>query len=337
MRELKLKIFDISISCSCDEAIYDRLSKDFHFFIVESDSIDVNLKFSFELRQPPWKKLQGLKCVKQSFNSMTYKKENILLNDYYGVALSILDLNQQIAEVYSENRERLYEIAYLLILSRSGKFMDRLGFHKLHGFGVSHDGMAYVGMMPSKGGKTTLFLDLIKNNKEFGIISDDTPVFDMFGKVYSFPLRVGVEAAEDLPPELLKDSYQIDRAQWGKKTLLPLTSFPNKITEPTSNITLLTFVRVYDKSCSIEKCSFLEMFINLQTHMVVGIGLPMILEYFLELNMKDFFRLATIFCKRIISAFTLCLFSQRYKVYLGNDTEINFKIIDSFIKNKEKG
>jgi hypothetical protein len=335
MRELKLKIFDISIVCLCEEAIYDRLAKDFHYFVTEAEIKDENLKFTFSKETPPWEKLNGLICTKQSFNSMTYKKGAVLLNDYYGKALSILDLERQIAHVYSEDIERLYEISYLLILSRTGKFMDLVGYHKLHGFGVAHEGTAFLGMMPSKGGKSTLFLDLIQNNSDYEIISDDTPVIDWCGTIHSFPLRIGIEPDHKISEKLLEKSYSIERTQWGRKILIPMTSFPNKIADKKTKVILLSFQRVYNKSCKIEKASFFETFKNLQTHMVVGVGLPMILEYFLEFNIKDFFRLGAIFFKRIFAAFSLALFSVKYKIYLGSDVSVNHSTIDQFIKNKK--
>jgi hypothetical protein len=334
MRELKLNIFDITIACSCDEDVYTRLAKDFHYFI-DPALKNAHLTFTFKKGCPDWSPLEGLVCTKQSFNSMTYKSGSILYNDYYGEALSILDLEQQYAEVTSNDLERLYEIAYLLILSRSGKLMDFLGFHKLHGFGVSYGDRAFLGMMPSKGGKSTLFLDLIKNNKTLEIISDDTPVIDSFGAVYSYPLRIGVEEKHDLSESLLEDSYTIDRSQWGKKTLIPLTSFPNKIAGKKSKVTLFSFKRIYAKECKIEKITFIETFINLQTHMVIGIGLPMILEYFLEFHLKDFFRLGAIFLRRLSASFMLSLNSENYKIYLGTDLELNQRTVENFIQKNQ--
>ena len=266
---------------------------------------------------------------------MTYKNGNNILNDYYGVALSILNLDSHDALVYSENLERLYEIAYLLILSRTGKLMDSNGFHKIHAFGLAFEDMAYIAMMPSKGGKTTLFLDLISSNKNFEMISDDTPVCDMRGNIYSFPLRIGVEPTHNIPDDLLKHSYTIDRLQYGKKILIPLNVFPNLFSRIKSKSTIFTCRRIYDKSCRIEKSSTLATFKDLQKHMVIGIGLPMILEYFLESNLLDFFRLSFIFLRRLISSLVLSIKSKNYIVYLGTDLELNYSTMEDFIKEKK--
>ena len=49
--------------------------------------------------------------------------------------------------------------------------------------GVSKNGRSVIAMLPMKGGKTTLFSNLIKD-KDVEIISDDTPIVTSDGHIH---------------------------------------------------------------------------------------------------------------------------------------------------------
>lgn len=335
MRELKLTIFGLQVHCRCEDQVYDHLSKDFEFFLNNaSQVIKPFMNLTVYLKSPPYEKLEGLICQKQSANSMTFQRGDQVYNDYYGKALTIMNLDKNQGEVYSTDLNRLCEITYLLILSRTGKRMDLEGFHKIHAFGVNNQGISFVCMMPSKGGKTTLFLDLIKMNPEFKIISDDTPVLDGRGNIHSFPLRVGVEEDSPFSKEYNENVYFLERELWGKKKLIPLSTLKRKVADVSDRVILLTGVRRHDKKCTLVERTSVQAFKDLQKHMTVGLGLPMIIEYFLELNIKDFFRLSYIFFSRLFASIILVSKCRHYTILLGTDTGENAKVLSRFIKEK---
>ena len=66
---------------------------------------------------------------------------------------------------------------------------------------------------------------------------------------------------------------------------------------------------------------------HLFVHLVIGLGLPMVLEYFWEKGFRDFLCKSKIFFSRFSAAFFLALRAKNYIIYLGNDIEHNVKSI----------
>lgn len=328
--KLMLDFYGVGVEIDSDNSkLIEYLKSDFSYF----DSIPKKVAYRFRLKvgEIPWSLVDGLVSTGQSQNSVTYQRGNIRYNDYYGEALTVYDYNEETGTIYSESASRIHEIAYLLILSRVGKRMDLRGLHKIHAFAVSYNDIAIVGMMPSKCGKTTLFLDLIKDEK-FGIISDDTPVANLKGEILSFPLRVGVDDIESLPKGDDNLLYEIDRKQYGTKVLAPLSFFKNRVEKRSfKKIIILSGVRSRKKSGNIYSIGRLSLFMELCRHMVVGIGLPMIIEYFLESSPKDIIRRAIILGSRTISALSLIFKAKGHMLELSPDRESNLSAIDKLI------
>lgn len=312
-----------------NEFLKEKLLLDFNYFIKDFDSNE-NLYIHVKLNDE-YKDLipQGVVAKKQTINSITYDVNNLRFNDYYGDALSIFNYLTQKCEVYSHCEKRLHEIVYLIILSRQGKWLDKNGFHKIHAMGVSKNNKNLILMLPMKGGKTTTFTKFLED-ESFDLISDDTPIVDSRGDIKSFPIRIGIEDNKKSQKLLEKvpDSFKSEffRKQYGAKKLIDITYFEQRLTNPTSNKTILVQgFRCNSNECEIKKIGKLKMFKYLVINMIVGIGLPMIIEYFLESSLKDKFINLGILVKRTYAATRLLIKSQCYEVYLGTDVEKNVK------------
>lgn len=307
----------------------EKLKLDFNYFVKDFDSNE-NLYIHVKLNDE-YKNLipQGALATKQTINSITYDVNDLRFNDYYGEALSIYNYSTQKCEIYSHCEKRLHEIVYLIILSRQGKWLDKNGFHKIHAMGVSKDNKNLILMLPMKGGKTTTFTTFLED-ESFDLISDDTPIVDSKGDIKSFPIRIGIEDNKKNQKLLEKvpDSFKSEllRKQYGSKKLIDITYFEQRLTNPTGNKTILVQgFRYNSNKCEINKIGKLKMFKYLVINMIVGIGLPMIIEYFLESSFKDKFVNISILMKRTFAAIRLLIKSQCYEVYLGTDVENNVK------------
>ena len=312
--------------------VINLLKKDFQYFVCDREqNHSPDFAFTFNLDKPDFSPLDNKIATRQSFNSVTYDLDHIRYNDYYGVALSKYDYKLDVGFVTSADLGALHEIAYLLILSRTGKRLDDKSMHKVHAMGVKYNSTALILMMPMKGGKSTLFVDLLKK-ENIQIISDDTPLIDLNGNSYSFPLRVGVHDTSRLPEGDEKLIYSLDRLQYGKKRLVPLAYFKNKVAGKSNKIVLLDGRRIYSDTCKITPQNGFYAFKALITHMVVGVGLPLIIEYFLEYNLKDTFRNFKILSLRMIAAFNLSRKSKFYKIYLGTNKDKNASVLYEHLK-----
>jgi hypothetical protein len=329
--------YTVIVTSDNDELI-TRLKSDFHFFIRNGIEGKPSFRLSATLKNDLAGLIPiGLTATKQSFNSITYNQGSVRYNDYYGEVTTIFHYDKEIAEAYGNNVNRLHEICYLLILSRQGKFHDRHGLHKIHAFGVTKQNKTLIGMLPMKGGKTTLFTHFLAD-KSFALVSDDSPLVDMQGSILPFPIRIGVEPDgryNDILKTIDSEScYEINRKQYGKKVLVDICNVGSSVGQVGQETYIFQGIRRMGHDCEIKKCSKVGMFQHLMTNMIVGIGLPMIIEYFLETSPMDKFRNFNILCRRTLSALRLLTKAKCYVVYMGYDQEKNFKTIRDYFFSK---
>ncbi len=306
------------------EKILEVLEKDFSYFIMEPRADQrFHMELVLEEEDPPYEKVPKMVASMQTVNSICYDHESLRYNDYYGELLSILDFEKETAILYSRNFSKMHEVAYLIILSRVGKLLDLGSLHKLHAFSVSYKDIAVVCMMPMKGGKSTLLTEFLKDSR-FKIISDDIPLVDYLGQIAPFPIKIGLN---DKPLDLNivepeKNVYSMERGQYGLKWLVSLKGLPGRVEESEKRfkrVLLIEAFRYNFKSSVLKEASWLKSFSGLFKHGIIGIGLPMVLEYFWEKGSRDFFIKTFIFFSRLSSFFCLSLRAKKMKLLLGKD------------------
>lgn len=326
--KLFLDFFKFIIEINCDDPeVLINLKKDFEYFVCEDKQSD------FIIRAQKTESIgipANLRAVNQTQNSITYVNKGVKYQDYYGKAWSetfAFKIN-----FYYLEREILHELLYLAILSFSGKQMDMRGFHKIHACAVSHGKKNLVFMMPSKGGKTTLFMDLL-NEPSTSIISDDTPVVNRYGRLHPFPLRVGCESKNELfnkfPYIREQDIYEFNRQYFSKKYLLNLMKLKNQIfVSPGESVFIVGFRSTRTKPVlkPLSKWRFLK---ELMQHMVIGVGLPLIIEHFFRLGWRDFFANFKIFISRFASAVMIVLRHEGYLMEMSQSKSENLKLVRS--------
>jgi len=305
--------------------IGELIQKDFAHFIV-SGNIEIFLNLSIynqpaDFVQAP----KGLKPKLKTKNSITFQDKKVRYNDYYGKVLTVFDYAIETCFIYGQDEDRVHEISYLLILSRIGKKLDRMGLHKLHAFAVSYREIAFVCMMPSGGGKSTLLVELLKN-PEVKIISDDIPLITSQGTVIPFPLKIGLDKGCKFDLEV-KDAgtniYSMKRELHGEKQLICLNGIADKVenfNHEFSNIILAEGFRRESGEVKIKKSSWISSFRALFLHGIIGFGLPLIFEYFWEFGIKDFLVKTNIFLRRMYAFINLNSRSKRVKFYFSNNS-----------------
>jgi hypothetical protein len=325
---------------SYDQEILSLLQKDFSGFVAPHLP-SPNFHLSIFKETPPFHEIPSMVASMQTFNSVCYDHQGKRYCDYYGEALVILDTKTNRARIYSQSSSRLHEICYLLILSRVGKAMDLSGLHKLHAFSVSYKDVAIICMMPMKGGKSTLLMEFLKDDR-FKIISDDIPVIDLKGEVRPFPMKIGLskrpESLKIFQPE--KNLYEMNRSQYGKKELLCLEGLPGRVEDIEKRfkkVILIEAFRYNSHTSILKKMSFVSTGKGLFKHGVIGFGLPMVIEYFWEFGFADFCRKVMIFFSRSLAFGCLLFRAKKMKLLLGkNPQEASEVIINYVVRNYEK-
>jgi hypothetical protein len=336
-KKLRLNIYSIRLEFELsNEELEKRLRKDFSYFVTEDLSLKPQITIIPQLIKSPIERIPEITSTSQSSNSITYDQGHVRYNDYYGEALSIFNQQTESVEIFSENIERLHEVSYLVALSLSGKKLDLKGLHKVHGMSIIVNNVCCLITLPSKGGKSTLLKELIKN-PSVKILSDDTPLINHEGRLLPFPLRLGFESFPDDLEISNKDEnyYTLDRKQFGTKHLICIDGLENKIGKEFKELIYINGVRKNSKDSTISHLSKGSALKALMGHLVIGLGLPMVLEYFWVSGLDDFFLRAKIAISRIYSSIILCITAHCFKIELGADSEKNAKDILNLMNKYE--
>jgi hypothetical protein len=338
MHTLFLNIFNNFFELKTTSSdIHARLSLDFQYFITNNSIAKFYFKIHVILESPPWNDIPKKHLIKQTATSIIYEKDGVRYNDYHDSALTIVNYKSNEGCIYTEDLHLAHELSYLLILSRSGKSMDLAGYHKIHAMGVQFNSTNILFTTPSGGGKSTLFLGLLKDEK-MRIFSDDTPVIDSTGRIHAFPLRIGLEANTTLPFFINPDDiYKLRRRKYGEKTLIPFLSLKRELAQfgNSTKTILMIAKRVESGAAGLIKVNRFRLVPELIRSMIVGVGLPMILEYFLESGPADIQKRFIIIFKRLRAALQLLIRSETYLFNMSSNVEENVRILKEKISNKD--
>lgn len=337
MHTLHLEIFNSFYKViSNDSKVIERIALDFSYFLTDVIPLSPAETIEVLVEAPPWEIIPPLVARKQTDTSIIYEAGNIRYNDYHGQALSTVNQKDKRSVIYSQDFNLVHELGYLLILSKSGKEMDLKGFHKVHAMGLQLNNVNLIMISPSKGGKSTHFLELLKD-PAFKIFSDDTPVVDGNGNIFAFPLRVGIEDGAIVPEYVNKEkTYTLVRRKYGTKRLIPLVAMGREIAQfnKLQRTILVVGKRSRKHSPELKAVSNLVMIPYLVKYMIVGVGLPMILEYFLETGFKDILKRFLIIFKRTLAAINLMFHSEKYIFEMNSDIRANTSLISELLKNE---
>lgn len=303
--QLYLNFHDhIILISSNEESLIQKLRDEFYYFIrQEAETVQTTIDIFRE--SPP--ELPSMVANKILESCNVYRIGPRKYVDYQGQALTIHDTMEDTVRIYSLDLDRLYEISFLAIHSILGQELDKKGICRIHALSVSLPKCNAVIMLPSKGGKSTLLTHLMEN-PDIKIISDDMPLIDLNGRVHPFPSKISVEVKpEDGPLSKLND--RIETQNLHQKTLL-IAGF--RLSQGQS---ILTPVPKW------------KMIPPLFEHMIIGLGLPQVMEMFLKFNFTDFFKLFYHGLIRSLCAIQLLRRSTCYYFYMGPDRAYNAQLL----------
>jgi len=250
-------------------------------------------------------------------NAISYDEGPRRYNDYHGLALTIYDFSRERGELWSLDPDLLYELTYLMALSRIGEIHDRRGIHRIHALGIAVGDRGGLVLLPESGGKSTLALKLLEHS-ETKILSDDTPLIAK-GKLRAFPTRIGIRGkAEEIDPEYLRT---FKRRNHGTKTLIDVSYFRDRVTDDVSPEVVIAGVRSGGSASRIEAVSRISLVPVTLANLVFGLGLPQVVEYFLRGGAADAVRKSTIVASRVLTGVRLLRGARCYRLVLGSNLE----------------
>jgi hypothetical protein len=285
--------------------------------------------------EPPYERIpEGTLAAYHTKDAVVYKHRDIRYFDSFGKVLVIYDYHHESAEIYSLDRNLLYEKSYLMIMSRVGELLDRKGIHRIHAMGVVYEGKAVLCLLPMGGGKTTLTLSLLEN-KAFSLLSEEVPLVSSTGLLYPFPIRIGVTEGTPLsiPEEFLKS---FKRTHYQPKTLIDILYFKEQIASIAKPGFVFVGKRIHSLKPRIIKISRFKAFLALFSLCIMGLGVPQLLEYVLRFDFLDVGRQFPIFFSRLRASLVLLRRSETHELHLGYDRAANAAFVADFISKKIK-
>ena len=188
-------------------------------------------------------------------------------------------------------------------------------------------------------GKTSFLLESLKDSKT-AWLSDDSPLISKDGVPHCFPLRIGVTASwlekhQHSSAHIdFTQMYEITRMKYGKKHLLPITAFKNTILKSSTSPQLILLGKRTQGPCRIVSISAMRALPILFLNLAVGLGLPMMREYFFEPGLKRNLNIPRIFFSRLGVVLKLMRQSHFAYIQLSPDPSNNLKVLCSFLENK---
>lgn len=322
----------VEVTTSSPE-LYERLISDFSYFVQGNlTPSKIDIKLQADLSSPTIHHLLKEKCIFSRKEMKVFEKENIRLIDYgNGRARSCFNFLMNTNLIQSEELDLLHEKSYLFILSRVGKLLDLKGFHRLHGMCLLHikQETLVISLMSSGGGKTTLFSHLLNTN-QFSIYSDDSPLISNKGEVLPFPVRVGFEKNGILPEEWKDIPFKLlKREEYGEKKLISISSLNWPVGGQYKKVIIFSGKR--GKEFKIESGNKFIVIPHILREGVIGIGLPILIEYFWERGFRDFIRKTKITFKRIKSFWLLLRKSEVKVMTLGENPRVNSIELEKYL------
>lgn len=314
----------IAIDCS-ESSLVQKLKDEFHFFVREA-SLPAEYKIEVHLKEAPV--IPSLVAVKLLEHAIVYRLGTRQYIDYFGEALTIWDSVEKTVQIFSQNPERLFELSFLAIHSILGQELDRDGLCRLHAVAVSINSVAAVVMLPSKGGKSTLLKNLL-DNPEVKIISDDMPLCDLQGNLHSFPSKMSLGEKPMTGPLSELEWHEFKRHHFPAKWTASLAQMKDRLDANPSGkqLLLVSGYRLSSGQSLLSEVPKWKMISPMMEHMIIGIGLPQIIEMFLKFHFTDVFKMAWHAAIRTVCAFKMVRKARCYHFYMGPDKTYNAQLL----------
>jgi hypothetical protein len=316
---MRFDFYGVRLDVAATPAIAEQVRRDFSYFHVASPAGTADVEVQLVCEPPPWYELPDRPPSSLSSKCLVYDAGDQRFVDYHGEALARWSYRSERGTLWCERPALLHELAYLLILSRIGELLDRRGIHRLHAFGVAVDGKAALLVFPSGGGKTTLGLRVLRDPR-VRLLSDDTPLVTRTGDLLAFPVRIGSVARPPYDDRFLR---HFERRENGPKWLVDIEALGGRIAPRARPGIIVLGERRPRRAARAEPLPRRAAAGELFRSLVVGLGLPQVIEFFLRLSTDDVMTKAGLVASRTAACAALLARSQAYRLTLARDSDAN--------------
>lgn len=310
----------------------ERLASDFDFFFDRPPQATEKYSVTLELvhRAPASGDLPDAEASRVFPDCVLYEEKDRLCYEYGAGAVLLVRRagRSSHAELVCAEDSLAEEVGYLYLQSEIGRFLDAQGLHRVHGLGLGFaNGSSALVLLPSGGGKSTLGLELLR--QEYGmLLSDDTPLLDRLGNMRPFPLRLSFRPETELPEAWRKGAQIFERRKHGPKLLVPTRALPGSLLpRPTDRfrpgLLLLGERHGSRREPSLTRVGRAAGLKALTRDMVVGLGIPQVAELLLTRGLASLPGLAPTAASRLAAAAAYLARAKVYRFSLSRSSSAN--------------
>lgn len=327
-----LNIYGFRALVTCNSpAVLAGVREDFAFFEQDGETNEGIVHVELFEDDPPYDELPQAIATVFTPRNVSYRSGDVTYVDYSGRALGIHDRKRGGFQIFSRDADLLYEAAYLFLLSQSGEFFDAHGLFRVHALAVSIQNRAALVLLPMGGGKSTLGSELLRY-PDIQLLSDDSPLIDRSGKVWAFPLRLGLLPGSEgtIPADKWR---MIRRMEFGPKLLVNHSYFADRVVPDADPCLLFLGTRSLRNTCEITPASKVAALRSMFSNCVVGLGLFQGMEFVLQRGWLEIFRKAFTATARLRASIRLIARSEVYHLSLGRGREENGRVVVEHLRN----
>jgi hypothetical protein len=327
--------FRAMITCA-SPVVLSGIREDFAFFEVDaaSESNEDSTRVELFEDDPPYDQVPDASATVFTPRNVSFRSGDVTYLDYSGRALGIHDREHGVFRIFSRDADLLYEAAYLFLLSQSGEFFDAHHRFRVHALAVSIENRAALVLLPMGGGKSTLGSELLRY-PDIQLLSDDSPLIDSTGKVWAFPLRLGLLPGSEgtIAPEKLR---MIRRMEFGPKLLVNHCYFADRVVPHADPCLLFLGTRSLRNTCEITPASRFAALRAMFSNCVIGLGLFQGMEFVFERGWWEVLRKTVAAIARLRASLRLIARSKVYHLFLGRDLEQNGRVVVEHLRSRAR-
>jgi hypothetical protein len=315
----------VEVSSTVPELV-EEVRRDFAYFQVLAG--DAQVRVEMQLHAPPYTELPAIPASFLTPRNICFHSGQLSYIDYFGRGLVVFDRHARQCTIYGTDRELVHEIAYHFFLSTVGQYLDQRRLHRVHALGVSYRGRGILLLLPSGGGKSTMALQLLKHPGVL-LLGEDTPLIDRHGRIWPFPLRLGVRLGQQtgIPQQYLRT---VQRMEFDPKTLIDIEFFQDRVGREVEPVAVLVGERNLGDVSEITPLARYRALRSLLKYVVVGLGVYQGMEFVLERGMREVLGKGEIAASRLYNSLRLLARAPSYRFVLGRDTTKNFHTLLKF-------
>ena len=336
---------------SADFAGEAAVSFDFHGFQIVARSIgdpvrvsDIRTDFSLFVaettRQPDLEivfrdfssrpNLSRLQAVQHTPRNVVYRDGDRSFLDYGGRALSVISDGGRRCEIHSDDRHLAHEAAFLTVLSHVGAHFDRSGRTRVHALGLETGGRAVLLLLPSSGGKTTMALRMLQTDG-VRVLSEDSPLMRRDGSIDPFPIRIGVRPGTVIPDVPASMRLDIERMEFGPKTLIDMQAFESRLSGPVPIGAILIGKRFTAGASRMVPLPRRAAIRPLISDAVVGLGLYQGVEFVLQSSALELFGKGGLALSRLRTSLAIARRAEVHRFEMGPGIEQTGDVLKAFL------